>query len=51
MDFQSEYRKRLTSLEEAVSVVGSGSRIYISGNAASPFTMARALADRRARPG
>jgi acyl-CoA hydrolase len=47
MDFQSEYRKRLTSLEEAVSVVRSGSRIYISGNAASPFTMARALADRR----
>jgi len=47
MDFQSEYRKRLASLEEAASVVKSGSRIYMSGNAASPFTLARALADRR----
>jgi 4-hydroxybutyrate CoA-transferase len=48
MDFQDEYRKRITSLEDAVSVVTSGMRIYISGNAARPLTLTRALADRRA---
>jgi acyl-CoA hydrolase len=47
MDFLAEYRKRLTSLEEAVSVVQSSSRIYISGNAASPCQLTRALADRK----
>ena len=48
MDFKHEYKKRITSLEDAVSVVKSGMRIYISGNAASPLTLTRALADRRA---
>jgi 4-hydroxybutyrate CoA-transferase len=47
MRFQDDYRKRLVSLEEAVSVVKSGARIYISGNAASPLTLTRALADRK----
>jgi 4-hydroxybutyrate CoA-transferase len=41
------YKERLTSLEDAVSVVKSGSRIYISGNAASPLTLTHALAHRK----
>jgi 4-hydroxybutyrate CoA-transferase len=47
MSWHDDYRQRLSSLEEAVSVVKSHSRIYISGNAASPLTLIRALADRR----
>jgi acyl-CoA hydrolase len=34
-------------LEEAVRLVDSGSRIYVSGNAATPFRLLEALADRR----
>ena len=47
MDFLGQYRKKLTSLESAVSVVKSNSTIYISGNAASPRIFAKALADRK----
>lgn len=47
MCFFDEYRKKLTSLEDAVSVVQSKDRIYISGNAATPFTLLEALASRK----
>lgn len=47
MDFQAEFRRKIASLEDAVSVVKSGAKIYVSGNAASPLTLARALADRK----
>jgi 4-hydroxybutyrate CoA-transferase len=47
MGWQDDYRKRISSLEEAVGVVEPGSRIYISGNAASPLTLTKALADRK----
>ena len=47
MSWHDDYRQRLSSLEEAVAVVKSHSRIYISGNAASPLTLTRALADRK----
>ena len=45
--WQSQYRAKVTSAEEAVSVVKSGDRIYVSGNAATPFTLLNALAARK----
>jgi 4-hydroxybutyrate CoA-transferase len=47
VDWNDRYNERVTSLEEAVSVVTSGSRVYISGNAASPLTLVHALARRK----
>jgi len=47
MRWRDQYNERVTSLEEAVSVVTSGSRIYISGNAASPLTLTHALSHRK----
>ncbi len=47
MSWRDLYKDRVTSLEEAVLVVASGSRIYISGNAASPLTLTHALAHRK----
>jgi len=41
------YKEKLSSLEEAVSVVKSNDRIYMSGNAATPFTLLEALANRK----
>jgi 4-hydroxybutyrate CoA-transferase len=46
VSWQDIYTERLSSLEDAVSVVESGNRIYISGNAASPLTLTHALARR-----
>jgi acyl-CoA hydrolase len=42
-----DYKKKLSSLEEAVSVVKNKSRIYISGNAATPLTLLEAIANRK----
>lgn len=47
MSWQDDYKKRLSSLEEAVSVVKSGDNVYTSGNAATPFTLLEALAKRK----
>jgi acyl-CoA hydrolase len=47
MSLGSDYGKKISSLEEAVSVVKSGDRVYVSGNAASPLTLTRALAGRK----
>ena len=47
MSWRDQYNQRVTSLEEAVSVVTNGSRIYISGNAASPLTLTHALSHRK----
>ncbi|RKZ31166.1 4-hydroxybutyrate CoA-transferase [bacterium] len=41
------YKSKLSSLEEAVSVVKSNDKIYTSGNAATPFTLLEALANRK----
>jgi len=41
------FRKKITTPEEAVSIVESGNRIYISGNAATPHTLVKALAQRK----
>ena len=42
-----EYYKKLTTPEDAVSIIESGTRIYISGNAATPFPLVKALAARK----
>uniref|UniRef100_A0A7V0Z6D5 Acetyl-CoA hydrolase/transferase family protein n=1 Tax=candidate division WOR-3 bacterium TaxID=2052148 RepID=A0A7V0Z6D5_UNCW3 len=47
MNWFEEYKKKKCSIEEAVSVVKSNDRIYISGNAATPMTLTQALAMRK----
>ncbi len=47
MTWFDEYKKKKCSIEEAVSVVKSNDRIYISGNAATPMTLTQALATRK----
>lgn len=47
MSWVDDYKKKLCSAEEAVSVVKSGDRVYISGNAATPYVLMRALAQRK----
>lgn len=41
------YKNKLCSVEEAVSVVKSGHRVYTSGNAATPFKLLNVLASRK----
>jgi acyl-CoA hydrolase len=47
MSWVDDYKKKLVSAEEAVSVVKSGDRAYISGNAATPYALMRALASQK----
>ncbi len=47
MSWYDDYKKKLTTPEEAVSVVKSGDRVYLSGNAAAPYVLMRALAERK----
>lgn len=47
MNWIDQYKKKIVSLEEAVSVVKSGDRIFISGNAATPTLLAGGLARRK----
>lgn len=47
MSWFDSYKKKICSLEETVSVVKSKDRIYISGNAATPFNLMEALAHRK----
>lgn len=47
MSLIDDYKRKLSSLEEAVSVVRSKDRVYISGNAATPLTLLEALANRK----
>jgi acyl-CoA hydrolase len=47
MNWLDQYKKKIVSLEEAVSVVKPGDRIFISGNAATPTLLAGALAKRK----
>lgn len=47
MSWVDDYKKKLCSAEEAVSVVKSGDRVYISGNAATPYVLMKALAQRK----
>ena len=47
MSWVDDYKKKKVSLQEAVSVVKSNNRVYISGNAASPLKLMEALARRK----
>lgn len=47
MKWIEQYKRKLSSPEEAVSAVQSGNKIYVSGNAATPFVLINALAARK----
>jgi 4-hydroxybutyrate CoA-transferase len=47
MNWVEQYKAKLTTAEDAVSVVQSGNKIFISGNAATPFALINALASRK----
>lgn len=47
MSWFEDYKKKCCSAEEAVSVVKSNHRVYFSGNAATPFQLREALAQRK----
>jgi len=47
MSWFDDYKKKLSSIEEAVSAVKSKNRVYISGNAATPFRLTEALSQRK----
>ena len=47
MRLREDYKKKLTTKEDAVSIIESGNRIYVSGNAATPFPIVEALAERK----
>jgi acyl-CoA hydrolase len=47
MNWIEQYKGKLSSAEEAVSSVKSGNKIFISGNAATPFVLIDALAARK----
>lgn len=46
MDWTTHYRERLSTPEEAVSLIESGDRVYVSGNASTPYPLLHALASR-----
>ena len=43
----SEYKSKKRSAREAVDLIASGDRVYYGGNAAIPWALVRALAERR----
>jgi 4-hydroxybutyrate CoA-transferase len=47
MSWFDDYKKKKCSIEEAVSVVKSNDRVYVSGNAATPFRLMESLALRK----
>jgi len=47
MSWVDDYKKKLVTAEDAVSVIKSSDRIYISGNAATPYVLLNALASRK----
>ena len=47
MSWFEQYGSKVVSLDEAAQIVKSGDRIYISGNAATPFPLLEALAKRK----
>lgn len=47
MTWVDEYKKKLVSAEEAVSDIKSGQRVYISGNAATPYVLVKSLSARK----
>ena len=47
MNWLEQYKSKVVSLQEAVSTVKSEDRIFVSGNAATPLLLMRALAERK----
>jgi 4-hydroxybutyrate CoA-transferase len=47
MPWVDDYKKKLVSAEEAVSAIKTDDRVYISGNAATPYVLMNALASRK----
>ncbi len=47
MPWVDDYKKKLVSAEDAVADIKSGDRVYISGNAATPYVLMKALASRK----
>ncbi|HXF04059.1 MAG TPA: acetyl-CoA hydrolase/transferase C-terminal domain-containing protein [Blastocatellia bacterium] len=47
MNWWNDYQRKRVTAEEAVSVITSGNRLYVSGNAATPYVLLSALAARR----
>lgn len=47
MSWVDEYKKKLVSASEAMSVIKSNDRVFISGNAATPYVLVNALAARK----
>jgi acyl-CoA hydrolase len=47
MSWVDDYKKKLVTAEEAVSVIKSSDRVYISGNAATPYVLMNTLASRK----
>jgi 4-hydroxybutyrate CoA-transferase len=47
MNWVTQYKQKLTTPEEAVTHVKSGDKIFISGNAATPFILIEPLAARK----
>jgi len=47
MSWVEDYKKKLVKAEEAASLIKSHDRVYISGNAASPYVLMNALAERK----
>ena len=48
MSWVADYRAKMRTADEAMSLIKSGDRVYYGGNAAIPQTLVRALAARRA---
>ena len=48
MKWAADYKAKLRTAEDAVSIIKSGDRVYYGGNAAIPQTLVRALATRKA---
>ena len=46
MNWLDQYKSKVVTIEEAVKVVKSGNRIFLSGNAATPLLLTNALAKR-----
>ncbi len=47
MPWIDDYKAKIVDADEAVKVVENGNRVYVSGNAATPYPLLEALAKRR----
>ncbi len=47
MSWVDDYKKKLVTAEAAASEIKSGDRVYISGNAATPYVLMNSLAQRK----